>query len=370
MEKKIKKHSDQAIIYTKNIWERYKKLDKPKQLVVTITAVIVLWMASGIFSSHKALEDDSVHGSKFAYKIERSVVTPYTRSLYISGKTESEKQLTLKSEIDGKVIKILAKEGDFLKAGEGIVQIEANEKQEDLLRSKANLEQRQIEYNSASALYKKSLSSEAAISMANAALKAAKADYKRAQVAMSNTIVKAPFDGHIDKISVQIGDLLQALQGSSQIGTFITNHAVIAVGYVPEQHIRYVNVGHDAEIITLSGQTFHGKVKFISKVASSTSRTFRVDVLLDAFPDEIVGETVKLVIPQQEVQAHILPISVLSLNTEGELGVKIKKDGKIALIPAELLGEENGKVMIRTAENEMDVVTLGHAYLLDGDVIQ
>ncbi|MBS0236300.1 MAG: efflux RND transporter periplasmic adaptor subunit [Proteobacteria bacterium] len=352
--------------------QRFGQLKPSIKIVVVMLALSVLWILSGVIfpNNHKLAK--TMAGKQQGYKIETSKATQYQQYITISATTEAEKQVPLKVEIDAKVIEVVAKEGQYLKAGDPIVNLEVQNRKESLAQTEAAFKRAQIEYNASLALYDKQLASNADKALALANFKEAESAYKRAQLEMKRTIIRAPFNGIIDRIEVKAGDYMQAIQGTSVVGTFITKGTIIAVGYVPEKDIGQLSDGESVQLLRNGSEPITGKLHFISRIANPATRTFRVDVWAQSPEDDPIfsGQTVELKIPTATMNAHLVEASVTTMDMTGKLGVKVRdSSGVIQTVPIEIVGEEGGKFWISGLPDEAELVVLGQNYLQDGEKV-
>ena len=92
--------------------------------------------------------------------------------------------------------------------------------------------------------------------------------------------IHAPFNGLIDRVPVQRGSTILA---GAEVATLINLDPLLAIGEVSERDLRYLKIGDKAEIRLVDGKTVKGTLRYISRDASSATRTFRIEV---AIPNE------------------------------------------------------------------------------------
>jgi multidrug efflux system membrane fusion protein len=138
------------------------------------------------------------------------------------------------------------------------------------------------------------------------------------------------------------------------------------VGFVPENAVSEINLGAKSIGITSSGQHIEGNVSFISKSADAATRTFRLEVTVPN-PNEIIsdGRTVEITVGSDGKSAHLLPSSSLTLNTSGEMGVRVV-DGSISKFKKIFIIKDtpNG-VWVSGLNKEENVIVVGQEYLTD-----
>ena len=165
--------------------------------------------------------------------------------------------------------------------------------------------------------------SDAAIQSASAAVAAAEREIERLEI-------RAPFAGELETDTADIGTLLQP---GADCATLVQYNPVRVVGFVSELLVDQLSTGLTATVRLASGRMLQGTVSFVADTADPVTRTFRVDVEVIPAEGEApvrAGQTAEIVATGQGTEAHLLPQSALTLNDDGNLGVRVALDGDIA----------------------------------------
>lgn len=121
----------------------------------------------------------------------------------------------------------------------------------------------------------------AGIQRANSTITAAQAGTQTAAGAVAVTrdierlTMTAPFGGLLETDTAALGSLLRP---GSPCATIVQVDPVKLVGFVPELHVDRITIGALARAHHASGATVQGNVRFVSREADNTIRTFRVEV--------------------------------------------------------------------------------------------
>ena len=163
---------------------------------------------------------------------EVEVDTPHIESVNVSaeatGRVEAKYSVDLVARVPGFLIKKYFKEGDFVKKGQLLFQIDPREYQIEVNNSLANVNQysallknAQQELNRANALIKEDLISRSdvdqslAVRNQNKALyDAARQQLELARVNLGYTSIKSPIDGRIGKVNITEGNYVTATSGA------------------------------------------------------------------------------------------------------------------------------------------------------------
>ncbi len=198
-----------------------------------------------------------------------------------------------------------------------------------------------------------------------AAIESALAAVAAAQREIARLTITSPFDGLLESDSAELGSLMQA---GSLCATVIQLDPIKLVGFVPETEVGRVEVGTQAGAQLVSGREVAGLVTFLSRSADTTTRTFQVEISVPN-PDLSIrdGQTATIAISAAGALAHKLPQSALTLNNDGQLGVRTVEDGNVvAFMPIKLLRDEVGGVWVAGLPEKTDVIVVGQEYVTAG----
>lgn len=163
---------------------------------------------------------------------EVEVGTPHIEEINVSaeatGRVEAKYSVDLVARVPGFLLKKYFKEGDFVKKGQLLFQIDPREYQIEVNNSLANVNQysallknAQQELNRANALIKEDLISRSDVDQSLASRNQNKALYdaarqqlELAKVNLSYTSIKSPIDGRIGKVNITEGNYVTATSGS------------------------------------------------------------------------------------------------------------------------------------------------------------
>ena len=182
-------------------------------------------------------------------------------------------------------------------------------------------------------------------------------------VELNRTEVKAPFSGYIEKI-VKPGNFLERGQICA---TIIQLNPITFVAEVPESDINKVNEGQQVVLNLITGETIEGKLTFVSKSASSLTRTFKVEAEIENKNGLIRdGITSEMIIKTSKIKAHKITPSVLMLNDKGILGIKVIRDIEIVkFLPVTILEDSEDGIWVTGIPNQIQLITQGQGFVED-----
>ena len=356
--------------FLKKLNNKFRSLKvRSKVAIASVILIILLFSINGLLTKKDLASNDNITNN-FSVKIEECV--PQNRIIYssFSGTVNPIHRASITSKTNGKVISVYLQDGDKVEKGDVVLKIEDDDRIEQVKRAEALLSQRETEYNASSQLNRKGYRAQVQLEAAFAALQGAKADLKRLELDLENTVVKSPIGGHIDKINANEGDFITAGQKIAEVVDF---DKVLIVLYVSENEVSKIKPGSTALINLLDGRELQGKVSFISKIAEFKTESYRVEIR--AANSEMIslqGLTANVKLPLGERAAYKVPSSALSLSDEGVLGIKIAgSTNHVEFQPVEVVDYDNDGVWVvmDNIEKPINLITLGHLFVKPGELL-
>jgi len=256
----------------------------------------------------EAAKEEKITLSKTSIKeidlrIETAELKPFSGNISIPATVTANQDADalVGSLVQGRVYKVYAKAGDFVKAGQALMDIEGPEIGQikaDYLSDKANLEVAKTNYERIKALNEQKIGSQKALLEAEAEYKKASAEFtaedrKIHSIGMTDEEVtgdgnhkgndhipgllrvKAPISGIIVERNIVIGQLVDVSTNAFRI---LNSASVYVDGKANEKDAMLLsNKGKAVFVSTaLPGEEFAGNVTFISPVIDEKTRTFTI----------------------------------------------------------------------------------------------
>ena len=204
------------------------------------------------------------------------------------------------------------------------------------------------------------------IQSADASIESALAAVASAEKELERLDIHAPFAGLLESDTAELGSLLQP---GSLCSTIIQLDPIKLVAFVPETEVNRVEVGAQAGArLAAGGQEVTGVVTFLSRAADETTRTFRVEIEVPNSDLTIRdGQTADIAISAAGAKAHLLPPSALTLNTEGQIGLRsVDNAGLVAFDPVTVLRDTAQGVWLTGLPDEVNVIVVGQEFVTAG----
>ena len=200
-------------------------------------------------------------------------------SVAFSATVESERMVKVYPQTSGLVQSVVVEEGDRVRAGQVLVQLDDDDAEIALRRSQAELRKQQADSLRTARLFNQGLVSRNEYEQALYEVSRAHLDLEDALLTLRRTRIRAPVDGVIATRNVEIGD---RVGGSSPVYDMVTLDRLVAQVHIPGRTRPNLRVGQLANITSdmLPGHEIQGVIQRISPVINPQSGTVKVTVEL------------------------------------------------------------------------------------------
>lgn len=343
-----------------------------------LAVVVVGWIASGQLgeteatapsTAQKTAETKKKEVRLTAVRVKTLEASDQAQELVLLGVTEASRKVTLRAETKGRIVAVPVAEGKPAKRGTTVVRLAMDDRRERLAETKARLNQYRIEYTAAKELALRNFRSKVKLAESQAHLKGAEASLASMELDIRRTALRAPFDGILESRQVEVGDFVDI---GDPLATFIDLTPILIVGEVTDRNIGKVKVGAVARARLVTGARVEGRITRVSSVASSSTRTFRVEITIDN-PDGSLadGLTAEMRIPSNETRAHRVSSALLTLSDAGKVGIKAVDDkGVVLFYPVEIQSDTPEGVWISGLPERVQVITVGQEFVRPGQIVR
>lgn len=341
---------------------------RPYIVSLFIIVILTAWLGIGMLNADDSAPPNLSEPIPLAKVAFRTFVAESThQSLELYGRTAPNKQARLGAEIAGTVMTLKVQKGDVVTQGQVIALIDKGDLDIQLQRAEAMRKVREQEYKAAQSLKSKGLQGEVAFTNAEANLVEAKAMVSNAKRALANTQVLAPFPGVVDHLFVERGDFVAI---GDPVATLLDLSKIVIEADVSERHIQDLRLNQPAVVRFIGGEQTTGTVRYISRVSSTSTNTFPIEVELPNPQQRIpAGISTEVALNLKEQLAIKITPAMLALNEAGDLGVKTLVEERVKFIPIKLVKAEQDGVWLTGLGKQVDIITTGQGFVRDGDLV-
>ena len=110
---------------------------------------------------------------------------------------------------------------------------------------------------------------------------------------------------------------------------------------------------------------------FVGTSAAAETRTFLAEIEVNNDDAAIpAGISAEVTIPTGETTAHFLSPSIVSLDTNGTLGVKtVDEDNVVKFYPIDVVKAQLDGIWVTGIPDKADVITVGQGYVNAGETV-
>ncbi|MDF1750637.1 MAG: efflux RND transporter periplasmic adaptor subunit [Alphaproteobacteria bacterium] len=353
---------------------------KPSLIIAVALAVLsVAWIYSGQMQNdpladvvgsedvQKAAKAPKAEAEKAlpSVRVMDTSAVPHRAILTYTGRTEVDRRAVLRAETEGRVIEIGAEVSSRVDKGALVVKLAPTDRYARLSKAEALVRQRTIEYDAAKKLAGKGFQTESARAESEANLSSAKAALEEIRVDLARTTLEAPFDGIIESRIVEVGDYVQR---GDEIARIVDFDPIVVTIQVSEREINRVEMGVVAPIELISHENLTGIVSRIATTANDATRTFEVELEV-ANEDAVLrdGVTAKVMLPAQQVMAHLISPALLTLDDSGEVGVKaVNSENRVVFYPISIVEDTADGMWVGGLPDRVTLITVGQAFVASG----
>src|SRR5689334_22649380 len=272
--------------------------------------------------------------------------------LVASGYVVAQRKAAVASKGTGRLVYLGVIEGDRVRAGQVLARIEDADVNAQLAQAQANVQLSRAELHDA----ERSLERERYLSdsgaSSQASLDAAEARYQRvkagiaaaeaavdaAQVALENTVIRAPFDGTVLTKNADVGEVVAPLAASafskSAVVTIADLRSLEVEADVAESNLEAISPGQPCEIVldAYPDVRYSGYVAKIVPTADRAKATVEVKVAFRSYDARVL--------PEMSAKAHFLPRpSRVAVDTQ-----------PVLVVPSTAVVERNGRSVVFVIE--------------------
>ncbi|HJD56326.1 MAG TPA: efflux RND transporter periplasmic adaptor subunit [Rickettsia endosymbiont of Pyrocoelia pectoralis] len=303
-------------------------------ILITLLVLIVILVLWVVKHHHKSNKHIIIAAPVEVTKVIKKDA-PYV--IELAGEAESYQSIDVKSQVTGQILSVNFDDGQEVKAGTILYEIDSRPFQNQLQQAEANLlsDTYNLENATKDEARYKSLYQEKAVSeeqylqmltnmnMLKAAVERDKAIIADANLQIEYSKITAPFDGKLSESIPSPGDLVQA--GSTTLVTLNTISPIYVSFSVPEEHLNKINESYKSNDLSLIVRTANGleikdgEIVFIDNAIDVNSGTIKVKATLPNEDETLCpGQFVRVSLTVYvEKEALIVPSKAIQTNDQG-----------------------------------------------------
>lgn len=344
---------------------------------VGLVAAAAIWIGSGHLLPRDSAEGqaairpvDRKAEAPFKVSVATADVKPHSPPLTLSGRTEADHKVTVTARTGGVLTDLRVQRGQHVKKGEIVAVLSDEAREAQVAQAQALYDQRRAELEARRVLIEKGMLPKLDLVNLEAQFKAAEAALASARAERDRGIVRAPWDGVINDVPAEVGGAAFSMAGK-EIATLVSLDPMLAVVEVSERKLAGIKPGETAAVKLITGQVIPGRVRFVAKSASPTTRTYRVEVEManreGKIPDGITAEVVLTLAP---VPAARVARSALTISSTGDIGLRVVgANDQVAFVPVNIVEDGQETMWVSGLPDGARVIVRGQDFVREGQVV-
>jgi len=270
----------------------------------------------------------SRHADKVAHRVEVILAEkkPVFLTQTVSGTLEAVTKIRLYNEESSRITKMPYHEGDYVKKGDLLIQLDNALLKTDVDKARASKQQAKLDLSRLKKLLSKKISTEEEVATARTILDLAIAEEKRQIIRLRRTSIKAPIDGLITRRLYEPGDLIAQ---QSHIHTLIDPTRIRLKASLAERWIPLVKNGQTVSlhIDALGDKVYSAHIERVHPTISSGTHKGIIEIVLDPVPANAkVGQFVRAEIKLKATDRLVIPVHAIHYEPEGAYVYRITVD--------------------------------------------
>jgi len=344
---------------------------------VGMVAAATLWIASGHFMPRDSAEGEAaVRASEakeqplFRVAVTNAKVEPHSPTLTLSGRTEADHKVTVTARTGGELTQLRIKRGQHVEKDEILAVLSDDARRAQVAQAEALVDQRKAELDAKRKLIESGALPKLDLVNLESQYKSAQASLGLARAELDRSVVRAPWAGVITDVPAEVGGAAFSMAGK-EIAKLVALDPMLAVVEVSERKLAGIKVGETADVRLITGQTVSGRVRYVSKSASPTTRTYRVEVEMANADGKIPdGITAEVVVSLKPVPAARVPRSALTISSGGDIGVRIVAGAdKVEFVPVHIVEDLQATMWLSGVADGARVIVRGQDFVREGQKV-
>jgi len=305
--------------------------------------------------------------------VEKLNVSKFEHFIQITGNVEADKNITIQPEASGNIISIDVKEGQNVKQGDVIARLNTQQLQSMINELKTKLVLSNTLFERQKRLWNQKIGSEVEFLTAKTNKESLENNLNALEAQKDLAIVRAPFNGIIDEIHQNKGEMASP---SVPLAQLVNINRVYVEGDVSETYLTSIKAGGNAQLdFPAINYKTEAPIYRTSNVIDPANRSFKVRVNLRN-PGQIIKPNLISIIKIRDFvqnEALVVPSIIIKKDFKGNYLYIAEKNGKKMLAKKVYVGVSktyNNSSMIESGLKLGDlIITEGASQVVNGTLI-
>lgn len=262
--------------------------------------------------------------------IKSETVQPkdFKHKIQVQGEVASRKNITMGAETMGRVTQVNVSPGDMVKRNQLLVKLDAPTTENSIKELKTALDLAKTIFEKQKNLWEQKIGTEVQYLEAKNRKETLERQLATAQSQLEMAFVRAPFNGRINDVSVNTGELVQP---GMPILNMVSQEEMYLKAAVSEDYINDFDQGDSVEVYLPSiKKSFSTVISSVSYVINPANRTFQLEVKVNDFVDQLKPNqfTRLTLVDYENENAIVVPSDIVQQDNIGNFVYVVKSDKK------------------------------------------
>lgn len=346
--------------------------DKQKELKDLKTQYAELGKKIEALEKELKTEDTSVNETPI--RVEAVSSKEFKRPVEIQGIVESDKNVVISSEVAGRVVEVLVKDGQKVTKGQTLVKVNGDIPANSIQEVENALKLAEITYKKQQNLYKQNVGTEMQLLQAENQRDALKKQLSTLRTQYGKYNITAPVTGVVDDVLVNVGENIMP---GMPVGRVVNNNQLKVSANVSERYVTAVKRGDDVKVkFPGLDMEMTAKVSATGQIINPANRTFSMIVNLNKTSSVLKPNLLALVTIYDYINPNAISIPsniIMNNGSEDYVYVLTKKGANYI---AQKTNVKKGKIsgayteILEGLKDGDKIIVENYKNLVDGSVVK
>ncbi len=347
--------------------------DKQKQLEEKEKEYAILGKEIKELKKELAKNDTTTTINTTPIRFKTIEIKEFKRSVEIQGIVESDKNIVISSEVAGRIVAVLVKEGQKVSQGQTIARVNGDITANSIQEIENTLKLAEITYTKQKNLYAQNVGTEMQLLRAENQRDALKRKLTTLRSQYGKYNITSPVSGTVDDLSINVGENIMP---GMPIARVVNNKQLKVTANVSEKYIPVVQRGNNVKVQFPSiGTEMDAKIGAIGQIINPANRTFSMVINLNKTSKTLKPNLLAIVTIYDYInpEALAIPSNIIINDGTGNFIYILKKKGENHIAKKRTI--ETGKVsgayieITKGLKAGEKVITENYKNLIDGAIV-
>ncbi len=267
----------------------------------------------------KKMSDTTETDTHIPVNIKKLQGEPFNHYIVVYGNVEARNYAAVSPEMSGRVRTIHVKEGSKVREGQLLVSLNTDAVKNNIKNVKSSLELAVSTFNKTKALWDDGVGSEIQYLQAKSNMESLEAQLQSLEAQMNMSLIKAPFNGYVDKIFLKEGEYASQMVPMVEM---VALDKLKITADVSETYTGRINTGDVVQVSfdALPAISINTPVINVSKMINRDSRTFQIEFEIDNREEKIRPNMVSTIMinDYSADKAMVVPSLIIKKDISGD----------------------------------------------------